>query len=169
MTYNCMSSTDEIVYCPLGFGYTNYGRKSFAPKPLNFANIPRQPNSSTSQGAILGGTGFAISSRCQHIPEAVDYAVFTASPDVQRGLYFDHGGQPGHRSDWLDERANAACNNFFKNTLDNSYLRPRYNGYMWLQETAWYAMHDFLAQGGDLETMLDTLDDLYRQSLTRKA
>lgn len=171
MTYNRMSNTDEIAYCPLGFGYTNYGRKGFAPKLLSFANVPRQANSSTARGAIFGGTGFAISSRCQHIPQAVDYAVFTASPHVQRGLYFDHGGQPGHRAAWLDVRTNAACNNFFKDTLetlDKSYLRPRYDGYMWLQETAWYAMHAFLARGGDPETMLNTLDDLYRQSLQRK-
>lgn len=161
--YNRMSSSSEIVYCPLAFGYTNYGRAGFAAHLLSFAGVP------TGKGGILGGTGLAISPRCQHVEEAADYAMFTASPQIQRGLYFTSGGQPGHRSAWLDSQVNAACNDFFKNTLaslDHSYLRPRYNGYMHFQETAWYAVHAFLKEGhGSVDAFLDQLDNMYRDSL----
>jgi multiple sugar transport system substrate-binding protein len=165
--FNFMSQRDELVYCPLTFGYSNYGRLGFAAKLISFTNIPSV--SGISQGAILGGTGYAIGINCQHIPQAVDYGKFVASGEVQRGIYFESGGQPGHRSAWLDERVNAASNNFFKHTLetlDNAYLRPRYNGYIPFQDKAWYTVHDFLREGGTPDTLLDTLDELYRKSLT---
>jgi multiple sugar transport system substrate-binding protein len=163
--FNFISRSDEVVYCPLTFGYSNYGRVGFSDKLMSFTNIPAP--SGTPRGAILGGTGYAIASHCQHVAVAVDYGKFTASGEVQRGLYFQGGGQPGHRSAWLDEEVNAASNNFFRDTLetlDNAYLRPRYNGYVPFQETAWYTVHDFLVQGGEPDDLLDTLDDLYRKS-----
>lgn len=168
MMYNAMSSTDEVVYCPLAFGYSNYGRRGYAKHLLSFTDVPSQ--SDTPSGAILGGTGYAISKRCQHLEAAVDYGKFVASPDVQKGIYFDSGGQPGHRSAWLDKRVNRESNDFFKNTLrtlDNAYLRPRYNDYMAFQEESCYTVRDFLRHGGTPDVLLDKLDDLYRRS--RKA
>jgi hypothetical protein len=38
------------------------------------------------------------------------------APDVQRGIYFAAGGQPGHRVAWLDEGVNAASSDFFRDT-----------------------------------------------------
>ena len=159
--FDAMSGTNEVAYVPLLFGYSNYGRAGYAEHLVNFTNVPG------IKGAILGGTGYAISSRCQHIEQAIDYGKFVASPEVQRGLYFDSGGQPGHRAAWLDDRVNAASNNFFRDTLetlDNSYLRPRYDGYMWFQETAWYAVHEYLKVRSNPDSLLDHIDDLYRQS-----
>ncbi len=166
MMYNVMGSTDEVVYCPLAFGYSNYGRRGYTRHLISFTNVPTQ--SVTPRGAILGGTGYAISRHCQHLDVAVDYGIFVASPAVQKGIYFDSGGQPGHRGAWLDERVNALSNHFFKNTLhtlDNAYLRPRYNGYMAFQEASWYATHDYLRRGGSPDALLDKLDTLYRNSL----
>lgn len=168
MTFNAMSGTDEAVYCPLLFGYSNYGRGGFAPNLISFTNVPAEND--IPRGAILGGTGIAISKHCQNLREACDYATFVASREVQSTLYFQSGGQPGHRSAWVNEQVNAASNDFFKNTLatlDNSYLRPRYNGYMGFQEESWYQLHDFLIHGGDHDAMLDKLDNLYRNSFTK--
>ena len=169
-TYNAMSSTDEIVYCPLAFGYSNYGRPGYASKLLSFANTPTQ--SESSKGGILGGTGYAISARVTDpaaLAAAVDYGRFVASGDVQAGLYFTSGGQPGHRQAWTSEAVNAACNGFFRDTLDTldrAYLRPRYYGYMQFQEESWYAVHAWLMEGGDADIVLDQLDGTYRHSLT---
>ncbi|MFN8377455.1 MAG: carbohydrate ABC transporter substrate-binding protein [Anaerolineae bacterium] len=168
--YNAMSSTDEIVYCPLAFGYSNYGRPGYASKLLNFANTPKQ--SPASKGAILGGTGYALSARVQDaaaLSAAVDYGKFVASGDVQEGLYFTSGGQPGHRQAWLSDAVNAQCNGFFHDTLgtlDHAYLRPRYYGYMQFQEESWYAVHEYLMNGGDADALLDRLDETYRHTLT---
>jgi len=69
----------------------------------------------------------------------MDYAMFTASPEIQRGIYFEAGGQPGHRSAWIDEKINRASGNFFRNTLgilDRALCRPKTQGYMAFQDAA---------------------------------
>jgi multiple sugar transport system substrate-binding protein len=157
-----MSSTDEIVYCPLAFGYSNYARSGYRPSFLRYTNIP------ATNGAILGGAGLAVTSRTKYPEVACDYAAFVASGEVQCTLYFDSGGQPGHRSAWLDERVNAVCNGFFLDTLDtldNAFLRPRYNGWIAVQDGACVILHAFLHEGGNPDDVLDKLDNLYRKSL----
>ena len=77
---------------------------------------------------MLGGTGLAISSGCK-VPEiAADYAAFVGAPATQSGLFYQNGGQPGHRSAWLSDEVNASCSNFFADTLptlDQAFVRPR--------------------------------------------
>jgi multiple sugar transport system substrate-binding protein len=90
-----------------------------------------------------------------------------ASSDVQRGIYFAAGGQPGHRTAWLDEAVNAASSDFFRDTLaalDRAYLRPRYLGFMEVQERSGELIHDWLAEGGSADDLLDRLNALYRTS-----
>jgi multiple sugar transport system substrate-binding protein len=163
--YNAMSSTDEIVYCPLAFGYSNYGRAGYASHLIRFTGVPNLRES--GRGGILGGTGYAISARCQHVAEAVDYGQFVASGDVQRGLYVTSGGQPGHRAAWTSDDVNAASNDFFTDTLDSldrAYLRPRYHGYMPFQDDAWSLVHAYLKGGGSPDVLLDEIDRRYRES-----
>ncbi len=170
--YDLMSATDDILYCPLAFGYTNYGRADYAKHLLSFANVPTQYNNAPSAGAILGGTGYAISSKCQNIDVACEYGKFVADPTTQSGLFFESGGQPGHRSAWRSEATNAASNNFFRNTLqthDKAYLRPRYHGFMDFQENAWYLTHACLKRELEIHECLDRMDELYRQSLQKRS
>ena len=101
-----MSTGDEIVYSPLLFGYSNYARAGYREHLMRFANIPVDPDGKP-RGAILGGAGLAISRSCQNPAAAADYAAFVVSGRVQSGMYFDSGGQPGHRSAWLDEQTNG--------------------------------------------------------------
>jgi len=165
--FDAMSSGDEVAYVPLLFGYTNYGRAGFRDHLVRFANVPRQQVGGVARGAILGGTGYAISKRCQQVATAADYGQFVASASTQSGLYFASGGQPGHRQAWLAPQTNAGSNNFFQDTLetlDHAYLRPRYNGYMHFQDTAWYMVHDYLRDQTNPETLLDQLDALYVES-----
>lgn len=166
-----MSMTDEIVYCPLLFGYSNFARVGYRDHLIRFTNIPLGTGG-VPRGAILGGAGLAVSSRCAHPEVAADYAAFVASADVQRGMYFDHGGQPGYRGAWLDARTNAAANNFFSDTLatlDLAAMRPRYDGWIAVQDQACTLLHQFLTERGDVERTLDALDDAYRQSLPARS
>ena len=58
---------------------------------------------------------------------------------MQKTLYADSGGQPGHAEAWEDEAVNAAAGNFYRNTrrtLEGAYVRPRHNGYMSYQDVA---------------------------------
>ena len=115
----------------------------------------------------LGGAGLAISSRCANMNAALEYAVFVADPVCQRTLYFDSGGQPGHRSAWTDDRVNATCRNYFRNTLpalDRAFLRPRYPGYIYFQDRAGVPIRDYMRNGGDPRSVLAELNALYHES-----
>ena len=57
--YDAMSSGDEIVYVPFGFGYVNYSQTGAA-RPIRFTTIAG-PGADPAAGAILGGAGCAIS------------------------------------------------------------------------------------------------------------
>lgn len=161
-----MSTTDEIAYIPLLFGYSNYARPGFRPSLVRFSGVPTI-DGGESRGGILGGAGVAISATTKHSRAAAAYAAFVASPEVQRGIYFSAGGQPGHRAAWRDEAVNAASSDFFQDTLDaldRAYLRPRYLGFMQVQERSGELIHDWLAEEGSADTLLDRLDALYRAS-----
>jgi len=161
-----MSTTDEIAFIPLLFGYSNYARPGFRPSLVRFTGVPIV-DGGDSQGGILGGAGVAISATTKHPAEAAAYTAYVASPDVQRGVYFTAGGQPGHRTAWNDEAVNAASSDFFRDTLaalDRAYLRPRYLGFMEVQERSGELVHDWLAGEAPADDLLDQLDDLYRKS-----
>lgn len=136
-TYELLTRSDRFGYSPFAYGYSNYARASYVSTPLQFGGLVER------QGRVLrstlGGAGLAVSSRCQSIATAVDYARFVASAEVQRGLYTAMGGQPGHRAAWLDAENNRITQDFFTRTLptlDAAYLRPRYAGYIEFQDQA---------------------------------
>jgi multiple sugar transport system substrate-binding protein len=165
-TYEALASGDRVAYCPFAYGYTNYARAGYASHILRFGGLIRfngAPLRST-----LGGTGLAISRSCRQPEVALAYAQYVASAACQRGLYVAAGGQPGHRSAWLDETANAITNDFFRDTLPTmaaAFLRPRYNGYMHFQDQAGPVVHRYLREGGDPRTAVAEIDALYRRSL----
>jgi multiple sugar transport system substrate-binding protein len=165
-TLDLMSTTDEIAYVPLLFGYSNYARPGFRPNLVRFTGVPTI-DSGPSHGGILGGAGVAISARTRYPEIAAAYAAYVASPEVQKGIYFTGGGQPGHRAAWVDDAVNAASSDFFRDTLanlDRAYLRPRYLGFMEVQERSGELVHAWLVEGGADDDLLDRLDDLYRKS-----
>jgi multiple sugar transport system substrate-binding protein len=167
-----MTHTDEIMYCPLLFGYSNYSRPGFAPYACRFADIPTPKPGAPPEGAILGGTGLAISSSCQAVEIACDHASWIASAECQRTLYVESGGQPGNRMAWLDAHANDVSGNFFVDTLgtlDRSYLRPRHDGFVHFQERAGLLLHQSLRDGGLDGGLLDRLDALFRASFRSRA
>lgn len=160
-----MCSDDSGVYCPFVYGYVNYSRRGYAPHPVKATDLVSYCGKMIS--GVLGGTGLAISAMTEHAAEAAGFVEYAASPEIQRTLYFDCGGQPGHRSAWLDEECNRASLDFFRGTLatlDASYLRPRYSGYLTFQDGAGPIIRDFVRDGGSVGGALDALDALYRAS-----
>jgi multiple sugar transport system substrate-binding protein len=58
----------------------------------------------------------------------VEYALFVASADIQRGLYFASGGQPAHSAAWTDPHLDQQAGGFFSgvnSTLERAWTRPR--------------------------------------------
>src|SRR5262249_32665877 len=135
-TLDLMSTTDEIAYIPLLFGYSNYARPGFRRHLVRFGGVPTI-GGGEPRGGILGGAGVAISSRTKHPRPPAASAASVASPAVKPAFYFPAGGQPGYRTAWLDDAVNASSTDFFRDTLanlDRAYLRPRYNGFMAVQD-----------------------------------
>jgi multiple sugar transport system substrate-binding protein len=160
-----MAATDEVVYCPILFGYSNYSRPGFRRNLIRFRPIPSAGLG--CRGGVIGGAGIGISSHSLNIGGARDYATYVAAPEIQCTLYVESGGQPGHRRAWVDPAANELSSGFFADTLpglDAGYLRPRYDGAVLVQGEGGDSVRKFLRDGGDPNSLLDTLDDLYRRS-----
>jgi multiple sugar transport system substrate-binding protein len=160
-----MSSGSEIAYSPLVFGYCNYSRHGFRDHLVRFGDIPSSgegPN-----GSVLGGAGISISAKCADPRAAAEYVMWICLPEVQRGLYFESGGQPGNRVAWLDEVVNSKADDFFKRTiatLSGAYLRPRYDGYVDLQTACGRIVHDGLLSGRNPEKVNAELNECYVSS-----
>lgn len=153
------------VYCPFAYGYANYARPGYAPHVLKFGGLvshqdrPLRPT--------LGGTGLAVAAKCAHPAIALDYAAKVAGGEWQRSLYFDGGGQPAHRSAWTDRAVNQRSNDFFSatlTTLENSWVRPRYAGYLHFQDHGGDIVRDFLIGKTDRHRALVDLNTLHLQS-----
>jgi multiple sugar transport system substrate-binding protein len=161
-----MAEADDVVYCPILFGYSNYSRPGFRRHLIRFRPIPSAGLG--PRGGVIGGAGLGISSHCKHVESARDYATYVASAEIQRALYVESGGQPGHRLAWLDPAANAITSGYFEETLpglDAGYLRPRYDGALLVQNQGGKLLWAFLRSGGEPHDLLDRLDALYRRSL----
>jgi len=161
--YDHMVASRDIVYVPLAFGYSNYARPEYGDERLRFADIPT--NSGVPKGSLLGGVGMAVSSYSKRIPLAVEFAMLTAAPEIQRTVYFQAGGQPAHVSAWRDEDVNRMSGGFFANTwqtLQQSYLRPRNRIFPKFQEQAGILIHKALCarQAGEHVSAAETVSEL---------
>lgn len=164
--YEAMVNSDAIAYCPFAYGYSNYSRTGYSKNLLHFYDLVRLNNNPMISS--LGGTGLAVSSFSKNIPEAIQYAEFTGSSNVQQNIFADNGGQPGHLQAWKSDRINALTHDYFKNTLpalERAFLRPRYAGHMYFQDHAGDVVRDYLMNGGDEELVLEVLNSLYAKSI----
>jgi multiple sugar transport system substrate-binding protein len=169
-THEWMSQTDDprAAYCPFAYGYSNYSRPRYAKYLLKAGGLV------TFNGqrlrSTLGGAGVAVSSKTKHPRAAMDFAQFTASPETQKGIYFQAGGQPGYRAAWLDDAVNAASTYFFRDTLqtlDEALLRPQFPGYMAFQDAGTPVAHDCIAGKTKPAEAARELNRLYRAALAQ--
>ena len=164
-----MSSNNDKVYCPLLYGYSNYSRKNFRDGLIKFTNIPSfDENINNCKGAQIGGTGLAISKETKNIEIALEYVFWVASEECQKNSYYYLGGQPAHIEAWKDKNINNNCNNFFINTLEtleNSWLRPRFDGYMYFQDIAGTIINDYLKNDKQADITIDKIIMEFEKSL----
>jgi len=164
--WELLTTSNSVAYCPFAYGYSNYGRASYSKHPLSYG-----PLAGITEGrpfrSTLGGAGLAIAAHCRHRAIAVEYAEFVASPWCQAGLYFESGGQPGHRAAWKDPALNQTSNGFFRDTLttlDEAWLRPRFPGYLEFQAKAGLALHDYLWRQGDAAATVARIKSMLPES-----
>jgi multiple sugar transport system substrate-binding protein len=159
-TWQLLAESDTVAYCPFAYGYSNYSRHGYASHQLTTGNLITLDNG-TPLRSTLGGAGIAVSAQCKHREAAIAYAAHVASPLTQRTLYVSSGGQPGHRTAWLDAESNRITNNFFANTLptlDAAWVRPRWPGFIAFQDAASAIVHNYLR--GNNATERQVLADL---------
>ncbi|WP_271984577.1 extracellular solute-binding protein [Pseudoclavibacter terrae] len=154
-----MSSGDSLAYVPLVYGYVNYSSPT-----LQFRDAPRWA-ASARLGSTIGGTGIAISRRCRVSSELVAHLAWLLDSETQRTFIPEHDGQPGLRSAWHDADVNEAAHDFYANTaatIEESWVRPRYDGYIAFQATASELLRDaLLSDATSAEQLREAcLDDL---------
>lgn len=159
-TWQLLSDSDSVAYCPFAYGYSNYSRPGYAANTLRTGGLVTfngKPLRST-----LGGAGLAISRTCQDVDNALAYAEYVASPATQSTLYTHSGGQPGHRAAWVDPALNTATTNFFASTLptlDAAWVRPRFPGFIAFQDAASTLVHNYLVHGGSESDVLNKMNN----------
>jgi multiple sugar transport system substrate-binding protein len=157
---------DAPDYCPFSYGYVSYACAGFRPVRLNYGNTP-EVGTRKSAGSVLGGTGIAVSALSRHAELAIKYAFWVTSAQIQCGLYFDSGGQPGLGLAWESDHCNAMTGNFFRNTratLEGAWLRPNYVGFLNFQETGSRAVSAYLKGERDIAAAVELIGNSYRSS-----
>lgn len=158
-----MSSSDQIAYIPLVFGYVNYSAAD-QPLPLAFCDAPvGKPGG--RHGSVLGGTGLALSSRCEPTPELAGLFAWLLSPDAQCRFIPDHEGQPSIDAAWTDPDLNARFGDFYRATratVEDAWIRPRQAGVSSFQDRVAALIRDRLGDRDQISTIRQ-INRLYRE------
>lgn len=164
-----LAHSDDFSYAPLSFCYVNYSRDDHTGKQVAFGDIPSTRPDVPAQGALLGGAGLAISAFSDSVDEAVAYASYVASGDVQSGLYFSSGGQPAHHAAWSDGDLDQRSGGFFSGVgpvLGRSWTRPNGPWFAQFQNTMIDHFDGWFDAVQSPDGFLDELDTLYRAATT---
>ena len=163
-----MAQPAATIDCvPLIYGYVNYAWPGFRLAQLGFADMPGWQGHGPV-GSALGGTGIAVSAHSRHAAQAVDFALWVAGAEAQRGPFAAAGGQPGHAAAWEDDTVNAAAGNFYRATratLEGAWVRPRHDGYMAFQQAASERLNAGLLGDEPVARTVAALNALFRESL----
>ena len=158
-----MSTTDDIVFGLLQWGYTDVARETFGGRRLRFVDIPSA--GSGPVGSTLGGAGLGVSSASDHPRAAAEFAAWATSARVQSEVVFTHGGQPGSRAAWHDAALDGAAGGFFSSTLatlEAACLRPRDPWFPMLQQEGGAAIENGLRDGAEPAAILDSLERIHQ-------
>ena len=158
-TWQLLAESDTVAYCPFAYGYSNYSRMGYGAHRIQAG--PLVSVNGKTMRSTLGGAGIAVSASCKNPAEAVAYARFTASAEVQRTIYTYSGGQPGHRAAWVHAVTNEHTQNFFADTLgtlDAAWVRPRFPGFIAFQDRAADLVHGYLREGGSAAEVITRIN-----------
>jgi len=113
-------------------------------------------------GAVLGGTGLAVSAYSRHPAAALAWARYAGSLEVQQTLWPVFGGQPAHRLAW---DALTLTDPFFRHlrpALEAAWIRPRYAGWIQRQAAAGALVNRWLRSSrADPRSLHAELNDLW--------
>lgn len=163
-----LAAGNRASLVPLTYGYVPYAREGFRAHKIAFFDIPAL-GPGGPRGSTLGGTGLAVSAKTAHRADAFAFAAFAGSPEIQRTIFAQNGGQPGHRAAWLDANVNRDAGDFYRNTLrtlDLAYVRPRHAGYIGFQKAASDVLAEFLGGRSAASRTAARIEAAFAESLT---
>jgi multiple sugar transport system substrate-binding protein len=157
--HDVMAARDDLIFCPAVYCYATYAEADQR-RPLRFHDFPgpRGPGGST-----IGGTGLGISAHCAHPEAALSYARFAATAAAQ-SAFARHHGQPARRDVWKDATIDArfgGCYGSTLRTMEQSWIRPRFAGYLGFQAKAGELIEQHLRGGMPEGALLDRLRRLF--------
>jgi multiple sugar transport system substrate-binding protein len=167
-----LSGSEDMVYCPAVYGFAAYG-ESDRPHPLAFGPFPGLASRAPHAGSTIGGAGLGVSGRVaedsQRREAALAYARLAADGPTQCAVFARHHGQPAHIAAWCDAEIDRSFNGFFsatRSTIDASWVRPRYDGYLGFQARAGAVIESHLR--GEIEAR-ETVERLVAMDLACRA
>jgi multiple sugar transport system substrate-binding protein len=142
----------------------NYAVASSGKSRVAFSDAPLVA-SGGRRGSVLGGTGIAITRRSQPPDELLDHLRWLMMPQTQADFIPSHDGQPSARAAWSSETANARWGGFYRatrQTAEQAWVRPRFDGYIAFQTAASAVVRDALVPPASPAATLARLRDLWR-------
>ncbi|TQJ11863.1 carbohydrate ABC transporter substrate-binding protein [Kribbella jejuensis] len=138
-----MVSDDTVAHCPLVYGYVNYASVTLD-RRVTFTDAPSEWLGSRP-GSTIGGTGLAITNRCDVTPDLRAHLQWLLSATAQESFIPSHSGQPAGLSAWRSDQVNRPVADFYRNTLatiSSAWVRPRRPGYIGFQSAASAVIRD---------------------------
>ncbi|MCA3574579.1 MAG: extracellular solute-binding protein [Aestuariivirga sp.] len=154
-----MAARSDLVFCPAVYCYATYAEADH-PRPLRFHDLPGPLG---PRGSTIGGTGLAVSAASAHREAALAYARFAAQLSTQIG-FAHHHGQPARRECWEDAGINTrfgGCYADSRATMDQCWIRPRYDSYLRFQKLAGNLIETHLRGALEESALLDRLARLH--------
>ncbi|MFI5625524.1 hypothetical protein ACIA03_18810 [Nocardioides sp. NPDC051685] len=161
-----MTAGDTLAHVPLVYGYVTYADTTLE-RPVRFTDAPRTAPGSRP-GSTLGGTGLALTTRCQVTPELLDHVRHLMSGPVQEEFIPAHAGQPSARAAWTSPAVNEPVGGFYRGTqetLERAWVRPRHAGYVTFQSEAAEIVREALTGATSHGAALARLDELHLAAL----
>ena len=156
-----MTEREDVILCPLVYGYVNYASASLA-HPLAFHDAPSAK--AGTPGSILGGTGIAISRRCEPDAALREHLLWLMNEATQTGFIPMHEGQPSNLASWAAPQVNAPSGDFYRQTmrtLTHAQIRPRHDGYIAFQDRGSALLREGMAAGTPASQLADALAQLF--------
>ncbi|TDD22310.1 extracellular solute-binding protein [Kribbella turkmenica] len=157
-----MTSDDTLAHCPLVYGYVNYASARLD-RRVTFTDAPSESPGSRP-GSTIGGTGLAVSARCDLTPELLDHLKWLLSATAQESFIPAHAGQPSRLSAWTSDQVNEPVSDFYRATLrtiSESWVRPRHAGYVGFQSAAGDLVREVVAGAVSISAGLEQLNSQY--------
>ncbi len=159
-----LSDVDDFACSPCLFGYVNYVRRGFRKHQVTYFDMPLCEGFSQPR-AILGGAGIGVSAQTAHPEEAIAFAQWITSAEVQSGVYQANNGQPANRHTWQSFQDDPELSGFYKGgyrTIDNAWTRPREPWFLGYVDAVCEIISDFFRKNIPTDTFLAALNSLYR-------